>query len=129
MQEIPILNPLVVTEICYQSKSRVQHHRSVKLSSKLKYLNVFDNFRNMCLEIYDIDPAKFVSFPGLAWQAALNKAEVKSDLLTDIDMLLMVEKKSIRGPPVTRFINMKNLVTNTQKVMIKINNHMFIMGM
>ena len=83
----------------------------------------------MCLEIYDIDPAKFVSLPGLAWQAALNKAEVKSDLLTDIDMLLMVEKKSIRGPPVTRFINMKNLVTNTQKVVIKINNYMFIMGM
>ena len=47
----------------------------------------------MCLEIYDIDPAKFVSFPGLAWQAALNQTEVKSDLLTDIDMLLMVEKR------------------------------------
>ena len=39
---------------------------------------------------------KFLSVPGLAWQAALKKTEVKLELLTDIDMLLMVEK-GIRG--------------------------------
>ena len=43
-------------------------------------------------EIYDLDPAKFLSAPRLAWQAALKKAKVKSDFLTDIDMLLIVEK-------------------------------------
>ena len=58
--------------------------------------NVFENFRNMCLEICKLDPAKFLSAPGLAWQAALNKTKIKLDLLTDIDMLLMVEK-GIRG--------------------------------
>ena len=57
---------------------------------------VFENFRNMCLEIYEPDPAKFLSPPELAWQAALKKIKVKLDLLTDIDMLLMVEK-GIRG--------------------------------
>ena len=46
----------------------------------------------MCLEIYEIDPAKFLSAPGLAWQAALNKTKIKLDLLTNINMLLMVEK-------------------------------------
>ena len=46
----------------------------------------------MCLEIYELDPAKFLSVPGLAWQAALKKTKLKLDLLTDIDMLLMVKK-------------------------------------
>ena len=58
--------------------------------------DVFKNFRKMCLEIYDLDPAKFLSAPGLAWQAAFKKTEVKLELLTDIDMLLLVEK-GIRG--------------------------------
>ena len=31
----------------------------------------FENFRNMCLKIYELDPEKFLSAPGLAWQAAL----------------------------------------------------------
>ena len=50
----------------------------------------------MCLKTYELDPAKFLSAPGLAWQAALKKTKVKLDLLTDIDLFLMV-KKGIRG--------------------------------
>ena len=46
----------------------------------------------MCFKIYQLDPAKYFSAPGLAWQAALEKTDVKLELLTDIDMLLMVEK-------------------------------------
>ena len=56
----------------------------------------FENFRYMCLKIYEFDPAKIISAPGLAWQAALKKKKVKLDFLTDINMLLMVEK-DIRG--------------------------------
>ena len=44
-----------------------------------------ENFKDMCLEIYELDPAKFLSAPGLAWQAALKKTKVKLHLLTDID--------------------------------------------
>ena len=51
---------------------------------------------SICLEVYKLDPAKFFSVPGLAWRTVLKKIKVKSDLLTDIDMLLIVEK-SIRG--------------------------------
>ena len=54
---------------------------------------VFENFRNMCLEIYELDPVKLLSAPGLAWQAASKKKNIKLDLLTDNDMLLMVEKR------------------------------------
>ena len=58
--------------------------------------DIFGNFRNMCINIYELDPAKFLSAPGLTWQTALKKTKVKLDLLSDIDMLLMVEK-GIRG--------------------------------
>ena len=50
----------------------------------------------MCLEIYELDPIYFVSAPGLAWQAYLKKTGVKLELITDYDMLLMIEK-GIRG--------------------------------
>ena len=46
----------------------------------------------MCLKLYDLDPARFFSVKGLAWQVALNKTRVKLDLLTDNDMLLTVGK-------------------------------------
>ena len=58
--------------------------------------DVFENFRDKCIEIYELGPAHFLSAPGLAWQACLKKTNVSPDLLTDIDMLLMVEK-GIRG--------------------------------
>ena len=58
--------------------------------------DVFENFRNKCIEIYEFDPAHFLSAPGLAWQACLKKTKVKLELLTDVHMLLMVEK-GIRG--------------------------------
>ena len=54
--------------------------------------DVFENFRNMCLKIYELDKALFLIAPGLAWHAALEKTKVKLYLLTDISMLLMVEK-------------------------------------
>ena len=50
----------------------------------------------MCPEIYELDPSKFLSVSELAWQAALKKTKINLDILTDIDMLLMVEK-GIRG--------------------------------
>ena len=57
--------------------------------------------------------------------SSFKKTKVKLDLLTDIDMLLMVEK-DIRGGIVTLFINMQKLITNTRKIVIKIkSSHMF----
>ena len=65
-------------------------------SDTLLLADVLENFRNMCLKIYELDPAKFLSAPGLVWQVALIKTKVKLYILTDIDMMLMVEK-GIRG--------------------------------
>ena len=61
--------------------------------------DVFENFGDKCIEIYELDPAHFLSAPGLAWQASLKKKKkngVKLEVLTDNDMPLMVEK-GIRG--------------------------------
>ena len=55
--------------------------------------DVFENFRNKCIEIYKLDPAHILPIPGLACQAFLKKTGVKLELLTDIDMSLMVEKR------------------------------------
>ena len=65
-------------------------------SDTLLLADVFENFRNKCIEIYELEPAHFLSAPGLAWQACLKETRVKLELLTDIDMLLIVEK-GIRG--------------------------------
>ena len=54
--------------------------------------DIFGNFKNMFLEIYELEPTSFLTTPGLAWQAALRNTKVKLDFFTDIDMLWMVEK-------------------------------------
>ena len=46
----------------------------------------------MCLNIYELDPVYFVSAPGLAWQACLKKTGVKLELISDYDIILMIEK-------------------------------------
>ena len=61
-------------------------------SDTLLLADVFEHFRNICIEIYKLDPGHFVSSPGLTWQTALKKIKVKLDFLTDIKLLLMVEK-------------------------------------
>ena len=55
--------------------------------------HVFEIFRNKYIEIYKLDPSYFLSAPGLAWQACLKNARIKLKLLTDINMLMMIEKE------------------------------------
>ena len=72
---------------------KLEEYRDLYVQSYTLLLeDVFENLRNMCLEIYKLDPVKILSVPGLAWQAVLKKTKEKLDLLTDLDMLLMVEK-------------------------------------
>ena len=72
------------------------YHDLYVQSDTLLLADVFENFRDMCLKEYELDPAHFLSLPGLAWQACLKKTNIELELLTDYDMLLMVEE-GIRG--------------------------------
>ena len=65
-------------------------------SDTLLLADVFNNFRDMFIKEYELDPAHFLSLPGLAWQACLKKTNIELELLTDYDMPLMVEE-GIRG--------------------------------
>ena len=65
-------------------------------SDTLLLADVFENFRDKCIEIYELDPAHFLSAPELAWHASLKITKVELELLTDNDMLLMVGQ-GIRG--------------------------------
>ena len=69
-----------------------EYHDLYVQSDTLLLADVFENFRNRCLKVYELDAAHFL----LAWQACLKKTNIKLELLTDYDMLLMVEE-GIRG--------------------------------
>ena len=62
----------------------------------LQLADVFENFRDICLENYKLDPAWYYTSSGLAWDAMLKRTGISLELLTDIDMLLMF-KDGIRG--------------------------------
>ena len=72
------------------------YHELYNKADVLLLTDVFENFRNICIENYGLDPAHYYTAPGLAWDAALKVTGVNLELLSDIDMLLMVEK-GIRG--------------------------------
>ena len=78
------------------NKNLGDYHDLYVQSDTLLLEDVFEHFRNMCIKVYELDPTYFLSAPGLAWKACLKKTGVKLELLTDVDMLLMVEK-GIRG--------------------------------
>ena len=76
-----------------------RHGNNVFKGFKLKHLGDYHDLyvKSNTLLLADVhDPAHFVSLPGLAWQACLKKTNIELELLTDYDMLLMVER-GIRG--------------------------------
>ena len=100
------LNTENITDTDYMHASKVFKEFKLKKLGEYHYLyvqsytlllaDVFENFRNMCIKVYELDPANFFTAPGLAWRAYLKKTGVKLELLTDFNMLLMVEV-GIRG--------------------------------
>ncbi|KYQ53663.1 hypothetical protein ALC60_04182, partial [Trachymyrmex zeteki] len=58
--------------------------------------DIFENFRESCVESYDLDPAHYYTLPGFTWDAMLKHTRIKFELLTNIDMVLFIER-GIRG--------------------------------
>ena len=86
----------ITNEDYAHAKNLGDYHDLYVQCDLLLLADVFENFRNKCIEIYELNPAHFLSASGLGQQACLKKAGVELKLLTDTDMLLMVEK-GIRG--------------------------------
>ena len=80
----------------FEMKTLQDYHDLYNVTDVLLLADVFENFRNVCLNNYKLDPAHYFTAPGLAWDACLKMTGVNLELLKDVDMLLMVEK-GIRG--------------------------------
>ena len=80
----------------FDMKTIRDYHDLYLKTDVLLLTDVFENFRDVCIENYKLDPAWYYTSPGLAWDAYLKKIEVSLELLNDVDMLLMIEK-GIRG--------------------------------
>ena len=80
----------------FEMKTLEDYHNLYNKLDVLLLADVFENFRDICIKNYNLDPAHYYTAPGLAWHAALKITDVKLELLSDIDMLLMAEK-GIRG--------------------------------
>ena len=52
----------------FEIKHLGEYHDLYVQSDALLLSDIFQNFRKMCLHIYELDPVYFVSAPGLAWQ-------------------------------------------------------------
>ena len=100
------LNMESITDADYKYAERVfkifkmnnlgDYHDLCVQSDTLLLADVFESFRIMCLKEYELDFAHYLSAHGLAWQACLKKTGIKLELLTDLDMLLVIGK-GIRG--------------------------------
>ena len=96
------LNIKNITDVDYRQAKRVFKEFNIKNlggyrdlyveNDTLLLADVSQNFRSKRIEIYELDPAHFLSASGLTWQACLKLTKIKLELLTDNDMLLMVEK-------------------------------------
>ena len=76
----------------FDRKILEEYHDLYVQSNILLLADVFQDLRNMCLKIYQLDSTCFPTATGLAWQVALRKTKADLDIWTDIYMLLMVEK-------------------------------------
>ena len=80
----------------FKMKTFKEYHELYNITDVLLLADVFENFRDICLKIYGLDPVYYFTAPGLAWDACLKITGIQLELLSDLNMLLLFEK-GIRG--------------------------------
>ena len=80
----------------FKMKTFKEYLELYNVTDVLLLADVFENFRDICLKNYGLDPVYYYTAPGLAWDAMLKMTKINLELLSDVDKLLMLEK-GIRG--------------------------------
>ena len=81
----------------FNIKNLGEYHDLYVQSYTALLADIFENFRDKCIEKCELDPAHFLSAPGLAWKACLKRTEVELELLTNNDMLMMFDERTRGG--------------------------------
>ena len=120
-----ILNDQEITDEDYEHSIKIWEEDQIKnlgeyhdLYLKIDVLllaEIFENFRNVCLKNYELDPAHYYTSPGLSWDALLKFSKQKLELLSDINMIQFIES-GIRGG--VSMISHRHSIANN-KYMIK----------
>ena len=74
-------------------KTMREYHDLYMKSDVILLADVFESFRDVCMEYYKLDPCWYFTSPGLSWDAMLKKTKVELELLSDPDMSLMIEER------------------------------------
>ena len=80
----------------FDIKNMGEYHDLYLKTDVILLADIFENFRDVCIKNYKLDPAWYYTSPGLSWDALLKKTEIKLDLLSDVNMILFIEG-GIRG--------------------------------
>ena len=88
-----------VKNVCntFKIKNLGKYHDLYVITDTVLLADVFENFRDKCLNTYKLDPVYYLSVPGFSWQSCLKMTKIKLELLIDNDILLLFEKGIIRG--------------------------------
>ena len=80
----------------FKLKNLGEYHDLYVKSDTLLLADVFENFRDTCVKIYELDPAHFLSLPGLAWQACLKKTNIKIRIINRLRHVINGRKRNKR---------------------------------
>ena len=75
----------------FNCKTMRDYHNLYLKTDVLLLANVIENYRDVCINNYSLDPLLYYTAPGLVWDAALNISKITLELITDPDMYLMIE--------------------------------------
>ena len=73
-------------------KNMGEYHDLYLKTDILLLADVFQKFREMCLEYYTLEPLHYISLPGFSWDAMLKMTGINLEQLVDKDMYLFIEK-------------------------------------
>ncbi|CAB3983697.1 Gastrula zinc finger [Paramuricea clavata] len=131
-----------VKEEYYQRAQKVWDHFKMKTlrdyhdlyleTDVLLLADVFENFRRTCLESYELDPAHYVSAPGLSWNAFLKKSGEEIELVSDMDMFQFFEKDDLLKMTASpcfqshRIMNENLIVVKRMKEVLTLNKPCYV---